>query len=783
MDGTKEDSDSRPPSSDSGKHNSIKANSFDFLAEVTAEEKHAEEVRAKIEAVRRAEVTENALIKKVGGLDMLLMGAVHEAKAVEVRGRIEVEKAGSHLKKLQEHETTTTTLSIGGVIATADSLHSGNEEHTVIETKFNKIHATEIRDKKKLYANKAGQMVDIKELEPEMRILVVQAMKAEKKNRNRKLRERRKKELMTLMSNTGVDDGKGAQKLLTTYVDEVFGVEKAPTPLAIPSHITEKKAYKDCSFVEQLTRPELRDVPLVSQLVTQKALVPIHDTKDKKFYWNVCSRLRRNDGGMVMARMNKSGVDDGVVHLLCDALRENKYCQHLMLHDNRITDIGTEELCKTLRWHVSIHSLWLGGNPMGDRSAIALARLAHLNHNIKDINLSNHRPPKNWFGDDEDSDHLSVTYLGAEAIAKSLRKKCQLTSLNLADQRIKDKGARSLFSSLPLSIMRTLNLKDNKLTDRCCAVIRDVLVYEKHLNLHKLVLSQNNISCDGASDIAYAMCFNKTLKILDLSKNDIDDRGIGELISCLQFNQVVSLISTIYNKSKDERVDRICEMRAKALQALEDHLDRAQNRENFHDTGFYIDRTGKSNSTSISTGRKTMISPGDIDGGRDGSGGGGRKASASQHKQSSASSSRKNSASPRKASSAGGSKSPSPRRRSSASPGPRDLHGSPGTSRSPSRSGSHVGLNGMHIDSATGTPSGYQRTSMSLSNDQLADFEDAQGVLGFDNFQSPPRTGRSDSEWSVSSDGTESRSSSRLSSPDASSRGRSHARRSPSQQS
>jgi hypothetical protein len=316
-----EDSGSRPASTDSDKHGAIASNSFDFLAEVSAEEKHQEEVRAKLAAVRRAEVTEGALIKKVGGIDMVLMGAVHEAKAAEIRGRIEVEKAGSHKQKVQEHETTTTSLSIGGVIATADSLHAGNEEHTVMETKFNKIHRAEIKEKKQ-YANKAGQMVDIKDLEPEMRILVVQAMKAEKKNRNRKLRERRKKEMETLMANTGVDDGKGAQKLLTTYVDEVFGIEKAPTPLLIPSHITEKKAYKDCSFVEQLTRPELRDVPLVSQLVTQKALVPVHDTKDKKFYWNVCSRLRRNDGGMVMARMNKSGVDDGVVHLLCDALPE-----------------------------------------------------------------------------------------------------------------------------------------------------------------------------------------------------------------------------------------------------------------------------------------------------------------------------------------------------------------------------------------------------------------------------------------------------------------------------
>ena len=68
-------------------------------------------------------------------------------------------------------------------------------------------------------------------------------------------------------------------------------------------------------------------------------------------------------------------------------------------YSDSITDPAIEELCGALRWHPSVHTLWLGGNPITDRGAIALARLIHVNHNIKDLNLSNKKPPVSWSGE------------------------------------------------------------------------------------------------------------------------------------------------------------------------------------------------------------------------------------------------------------------------------------------------------------------------------------------------------------------------------------------------
>ena len=122
----------------------------------------------------------------------------------------------------------------------------------------------------------------------------------------------------------------------------------------------------------------------------------------------------------------------------------------------------------------------------------------------------------------------------------------------------------------------------------------------KPLSLELLDLSENEISCEGATDLAYALSYNKTLKVLNLGKNRIGDHGIEELLACLQFNQSIRNIVTLYNTSTDERVDRVLELRTAAVQALEDHLDRAQNREDYHETGFLVDRSGNYGANSVS---------------------------------------------------------------------------------------------------------------------------------------------------------------------------------------
>jgi len=486
-----------------------------------------------------------------------------------------------------------------------------------------------IADKKK---RKFAKLFGDEPEPPKLVALTAELMEAQRKNAAKKKRAARREAVLASLQNKGVDDGKGAQKLLASYVDEVLAVTHPYAAIELPTHVTEKKSWQACTFAEKLLRNELKEIPLVSQLVAQKALVPVHTQLKKKQFDDICRRLKRNDGTLVRLRLNGAGVSDAVAHTLAGALEKNLYAQHLMLHDNRVTDTGVEELCSALRWHPSVHTVWLGGNPITDRGCIALANLAHINHNIKDLNLSNKKPGQSWSGE-PNIYATNISMIGCEALGRALMRSCQLISINLADQRVRDQGAQLLFSSLRRSVLRTLNLKNNGLTDKCCVSLRDVLIYESAsdgydhrnirggapykgpnsargpengytatgLHLEKLVLSENEIGDAGAANIAYALCYNKTLQALDLAYNKIDDSGILELLSCLQYNQVLRSMYTIYNISQDERVDRVLELRAAAMRALEDHLDRVDLREEFHQTGLLVDRTGSITNMSLAS--------------------------------------------------------------------------------------------------------------------------------------------------------------------------------------
>ena len=60
-------------------------------------------------------------------------------------------------------------------------------------------------------------------------------------------------------------------------------------------------------------------------------------------------------------------------------------------------------------------------------------------------------------------------------ISRQLRNGSGLTSLSLADQRVRDDGAIYLFEALKHCNLRVLNLRANGLSDRCCVELRTCL--------------------------------------------------------------------------------------------------------------------------------------------------------------------------------------------------------------------------------------------------------------------------------------------------------------------
>lgn len=350
---------------------------------------------------------------------------------------------------------------------------------------------------------------------------------------------------------TGIDDGKGARKLLNSYVDEACSHAPRKSHAMINFDILSDD-FKSKPFLEQMTHVQMKSIPLLSQIARQDALMPYNNTKKKKHYIDFSKRLKKNDTTLIRARLSSEAIDDSIIKILEVSLQKNTILQHLALHKNAITDEGIEMLCMALRWHPTLHTLWLGANPFTDIGARHLSLLLNRNRTIKELNISNRWPSEIWAKSEYEL-HPHVTYVGAQYIARQLQRGSGLTSLSLAEQRVRDDGAIYLFEALKHCNLRVLNLRGNELSDRCCVELRTCL--QGNPIMEQLILSHNRIGNEGAINIAYGLASNNVLHVLDLGYNAMESAGLDALFLCLKYNTTLTALITVRNKHPDSRAE------------------------------------------------------------------------------------------------------------------------------------------------------------------------------------------------------------------------------------
>lgn len=375
---------------------------------------------------------------------------------------------------------------------------------------------------------------------------------------------------------TGIDDGKGAQKLLHTYIDEVLDRKKSTHTTELLDNIED--GFHSSSFLAQVNHPQLGDIPMLSQIARQEAIWPNHTTEKRELFKDICKRLTRNDGQMVRLRLSSEAVDDELVTQVAHSLTNNKFIKMLELHDNVITDEGVYHLCMALRWHPGIQILWLGANQISDQGARHLSNLIRRNPNLKELNVCNKWPEESWTKA-EQVVHPCITYIGAEFFAKQLLQSCSLTSLDLGNQRLRDAGTIAIFKAIKPSLLRVLSLKGNHISDDACVAICNALADE--IVLEKLNLSHNEIGDKGSALLAKGLSKNNILQVLDLEYNVIDKDGMDALLKCLEVNNVISTLIVSNNKCKDNKVELIIEYRSAGMLALDSHPFRSNDPDDY----------------------------------------------------------------------------------------------------------------------------------------------------------------------------------------------------------
>ena len=187
-------------------------------------------------------------------------------------------------------------------------------------------------------------------------------------------------------------------------------------------------------------------------------------------------------------------------------------------------NLGPKATCKlldALHENNVVKTLWLSGNAMGDRGAVALADLLKANCNICQVILG-----LNEIGatgavaisgalmkDGAALDVLcmggnfGVGDLGASAIGEALGKNTSLIELWLRDNGIGIKGAQTLADGL-----------------------------RHNATLKELWLGGNDIGDEGAAALANTIRSSGTISVMDLSNNGISDVGASSLRDALERN-------------------------------------------------------------------------------------------------------------------------------------------------------------------------------------------------------------------------------------------------------
>lgn len=359
----------------------------------------------------------------------------------------------------------------------------------------------------------------------------------------------------------GKDDGKGAQRLLDHYIDHVVNQRKDPPQITVPSErLTE--AFHEASFGEQLDSIELRNIPYRSQIAIQAHSTPSLTTNQKKRFMVITERIKADDASLIQVKLSNEGVDDFVLQQLCSGLTFNTHLQYLILHNNYITDNGVKRLCGVLACHPRCHTLWLSANKISDLGVRSLANLLQKNQHLRELNLSNRWPSHIW-AQKEFELHPHVTYIGAQYLSQVLQRGSSLTSLSLAEQRLRDDGAALLFDVLSRTMLRALNLRGNELTNKCCHSLQTAL--GENPVLEKLVLSKNQIADNGAVAIAEGIKVNHLLQTLDLSDNRIGNQGMVFLSRAIAKNTAITSLITVGNPSHDHRAELLAATRNSSI--------------------------------------------------------------------------------------------------------------------------------------------------------------------------------------------------------------------------
>lgn len=290
----------------------------------------------------------------------------------------------------------------------------------------------------------------------------------------------------------------------------------------------------------------------------------------------VVRHVERSNDKLTDLDLSGNGLGDLGLSRLASALSKNSVLRSLDVRANGIGAQGARRLAVALE-RCSLECLDLGGNQVGDEGAAWLCQALQLGSSLAELRLSSTGIGSR--GAAKLAEVLPVSKLrslklrdnkvgadGATQLAAALAAGCSLTELHLASADIGDNGAVALAVALERNTSLTaLNLWRNSIGAHGGQRLGQAL--ERNASLLSLTLRDNDVGDAGAVALAAAL-HGAPLARLDLWATGIGTRGARSLANALQQNDALAELALAGNLAVGPEIGR-CVAHNAALHTLD----------------------------------------------------------------------------------------------------------------------------------------------------------------------------------------------------------------------
>nr|GLL33150.1 RAN GTPase-activating protein 1 [Ipomoea trifida] len=236
------------------------------------------------------------------------------------------------------------------------------------------------------------------------------------------------------------------------------------------------------------------------------------------------------------------GISEEAARAVCELIPSTDKLRVLHFHNNMTGDDGAFAISEIVKRSPLLESFRCSSTRVGSEGGCALSKALEACTHLKKLDLRD-----NMFGADAgvvlsrvlprffDLTEIYLSYLNLEdegsiAIANALKESApSLEILEMAGNDITEKAAHAFAACIAAKqFLTTLNLAENELKDEGAIIIAKALE-DGRSQLNEVDMSTNSIRRAGARCLAQAVVSKPGFKVLNINGNFISDEGVDEV--------------------------------------------------------------------------------------------------------------------------------------------------------------------------------------------------------------------------------------------------------------